>query len=221
MADPVGEVSIRPYEAGDREAVREICYVTGYMGDPIDWQWRDKQSFADLFSSYYTDAEPQSALVAELDSVVAGYLLGCVDSRRAWPSAGIFFRHFLRRGIAFRPGTAGVVWRSLGDATIDALRRQLPPVSIRDPRWPAHLHIDLLASIRGRGVGARLVKRWLESLKDGGVPGCHVETLGENRRALAFFESMGFRRSGRPTRAPGLRSPSGEGHTVQLLVQEF
>ena len=41
-----------------------------------------------MFTSYYTDAEPQSALVAELDGEVAGYLLGCVDSRRAWNPGG-------------------------------------------------------------------------------------------------------------------------------------
>ena len=67
--------------------------------------------------------------MAELDGVVAGYLLGCVDSRRAWNPASIFGRHFLRRGIGFRPGTAGMVWRSFGDVVVDALRRRLPPVS--------------------------------------------------------------------------------------------
>jgi len=183
--------------------------------------WRDVESFADLFSGYYTDAEPESALVAELDGVVAGYLLGCVDSRHAWNPAAIFGRHFVRRGIGFRPGTAGVVWRSFGDVVVDGLHRRLPPVSVHDDQWPAHLHIDLLPSIRGRGVGAALLRAWLGRLQAAGIPGCYVETLGENRRALAFFGAMGFRRRGRPTSAPGLRSPAGERHTIQLMVQTF
>ncbi len=216
-----GDVVIRRYQSRDRAQVRHICHVTGYMGEPADWMWRDVESFADLFTSYYTDAEPESALVAELDGVVAGYLLGCVDSRHAWNPATIFGRHFVRRGIGFRPGTAGVVWRSFGDVVVDGLHRRLPPVSVYDDQWPAHLHIDLLPSIRGRGVGAMLLRAWVDHLQGAGVPGCYLETLGENHRAIAFFEAMGFHRRGRPTSAPGLRSPAGQRHTVKLMVQVF
>ena len=60
MHDDPADVVFRRYEARDRAAVRNICYVTGYMGDPIDWQWRDAESFADMFSAYYTDEEPRA-----------------------------------------------------------------------------------------------------------------------------------------------------------------
>jgi ribosomal protein S18 acetylase RimI-like enzyme len=214
-----GELIIRPYEPRDRLRVRRICYLTGYKGDPAEWYWRDSESFADLFTSYYTDAEPESAFVAELGGVVAGYLLGCVDTAKSWDPSKIFFHHGLRRGIAFRRGTAGVVWRSIGDVAIEALHRRPPPVPFRDARWPSHLHIDLLASIRGRGVGRALMRRWIAVLDDLGSPGCHVETLGENHRAIALFESSGFRRHGTPSLAPGLRSPTGTKHTIQILVR--
>src|SRR5579864_4210684 len=36
------DVAIRPYRAEDRQAVREICYATGYMGDSPAWYWRDR-----------------------------------------------------------------------------------------------------------------------------------------------------------------------------------
>ena len=213
--------SVRPYEARDRSQVRHICHVTGYMGEPVDWLWRDAESFADLFTAYYTDGEPESALVVDVDGVAAGYLLGCVDSRKAWNPAIIFGRHLLRRGIGFRPGTAGVVWRSLGDVVIDAVRGRLPPTSAYDERWPAHLHIDLLPSIRGVGMGATLMRRWLDGLRERGVAGCHLETMGENHGAIAFFESTGFHRQGERTWAPGFRSPTGERLTVQLMVQSL
>ena len=212
-------MEIRPYDPRDRAAVRRICHATGYMGEPVDWLWRDADSFADMFSGYYTDAEPQSALVAELDGEVRGYLLGCADTRLAWNPAAVFARQVVRRGIALRPGTAGFVWRSFADIAGDALHRRLPPSTVYDERWPAHLHIDLLPAIRGRGVGATLVRRWLQTLQAAGVAGCHLETLGENDAAIAFFESAGFRRTGTKTPAPGLRSPSGGRHTIQLMVQ--
>jgi ribosomal protein S18 acetylase RimI-like enzyme len=216
---PGPEVLIRPYEPADRASVRRICHATGYMGEPVDWLWKDEESFADLFTSYYTDAEPESALVVERDGEAAGYLLGCVDTRRASNPAGIFARHFIRRAIAFRPGTAGVVWRSLADVVLDTLRRRPTPTTTSDARWPAHLHIDLLPSIRGVGVGHALMRRWLEQLRRDGVPGCHLETLGENKAAIAFFESCGFHRRGDAALVPGFRSPAGARHTVQLMVQ--
>ena len=209
---------VRPYEPDDRAAVRRICYVTGYMGEPVDWQWSDAESFADLFTLYYTDGEPESALVVEIDGEVVGYLLGCEDTRRAWNPAGIIGRHFWRRGLALRPGTAPMVWRALGDGLADGVRRRLPSPVI-DPRWPAHLHIDLLHRARGQGVGRALVHRWLESLRAMDVPGCHLETMAENTSAIAFFESMGFRRRGEPARAPGFRTPEGARLHVQLMVQ--
>ena len=215
----VDDVVLRPYETRDRSRVRHICFATGYMGDP-EWQWHDLESYADLYTSYYTDAEPESALVAERGGVVEGYLLGCVDSRSAWSEAAIFGRLLRRRWIAFRPGTARFVWRSFGDVAVARLRGKAIPASVYDERWPAHLHIDLLPAIRGRGVGGALMKAWLGRIEDLGVPGCHVQTLAENVRAIAAFRSVGFRLKGDAVLAPGLRTPTGGRHHVQLLVRE-
>ena len=217
----MSDVSVRPYRSSDRARVRYICFATGYMGEPVAWQWRDAESFATIFTGYYTDAEPESALVAEIDGEVMGYLLGCVDSRKAWNPAGVVGRQFTRRGLAFRPGTAPFVWRALGDVIVDAARMRLPPAPFEDPRWPAHLHVDLLREARGRGVGTRLMRLWLESLRGRDVPGCHLETVAENTAAVAFFEAMGFEKRGTPVPAPGLRSPAGERPHVQLMVQSL
>src|SRR5579872_3316194 len=147
------EAVIRPYRFSDRARIRHICFVTGLMGAPIDWQWSDEESFADTFSGYYTDAEPESALVADVGGEVQGYLLGCVDSRRAWNPGAVMGRHIGRRALFARRGTAGFVWRSVGDIAVDAARRRLPPSRIVDERWPAHLHID-------RSEERRVGKEW-------------------------------------------------------------
>ena len=214
------EVAVRPYDVGDRAAVRDVCYRTGYMGEPIDWQWRDEPSFADLFCGYYTDGEPESAFVVEVDGVVAGYLLGCVDSRRAWSPAGIIGRHILRRGLLFRPGTAGVIWRGIGDGVVDVATRRVrrSDLEFRDPRWPAHLHIDLLPPARGRGAGRQLVTGWLARLRSLGVGGCHLQTIAENAPALSFFEAVGFRRHGGVPVIQGLRTRDGGRLHLQAMV---
>ncbi len=214
---------VRPYAPADRARVREICWRTGYMGEPVEGHWRDRESYADLFSSYYTDAEPESASVVEVGGEVAGYLLGCVDSRRAWSRAGMAARHALGRGLLIRPGTAGFLWRSLGDLLADLVRGRTGREwrAFFDPAWPAHLHIDLLPGARGLGAGGALMRRWLSFLRGRSVPGCHLQALAENGNALAFFRAMKFELHGDPTPAPGLRSPGGERLNTQVMVRDL
>jgi GNAT superfamily N-acetyltransferase len=222
-APPPDDIVVRAYRAEDRDRVREVCYRTGYLGRPIDWQWFDIESFADMFSGYYTDHEPESASVVEIGGVVSGYLLGCVDTERAASAGTVAARHILRRGIAFRPGTGWVIWRTIGDSIGDVVRRRFDPrqLEFSDPRWPAHLHIDLLEQARGAGVGRRLVNGWLESLGERGVPGCHLQTFAENTAAVAFFEATGFRAFGPPVIVQGLRSPAGARLHTQVFVQDL
>ena len=217
----MADVEIRRFRPEDRDAVRHICFVTGYMGEPVEWMWRDQESFADMFSGYYTDREPESTLVAVIGGKVQGYLLGCRESSRAWNPAAVAGRHIVRRGIAFRPGTAGFVWRSLGDIVGDFARRKvrIADYEFADPAFPSHLHINLLPAARGSGAGGRLVRTWLDDLRTAQVPGCFLQTAAENSNAIAFFEAMGFRRRGEPVLVPGERTRDGARTHIQTMVQ--
>ncbi len=217
----MAEVEVRRYRPEDRAAVRHICFVTGFMGEPVDWLWGDEQSFADMFSSYYTDREPESAFVTVHDGEVLGYLLGCRDSTRAWNPAAVAGRHVFRRGIVFRPGTAAMIWRSVGDVVADLARRRvrLADYEFVDPDYPAHLHINLLPAARGSGAGGRLVRAWLSDLRAAVVPGCFLQTMAENTNAIAFFEAVGFARHGDSVPAPGELTPAGARTHIQTMVQ--
>ena len=67
---------IRSYRASDRDAVRHLCCETGFLGEPIDPVYEDRQLFADFLTTYYTDHEPESSFVLEVDGEIRGYLLG-------------------------------------------------------------------------------------------------------------------------------------------------
>lgn len=206
---------VRPYRAEDRSAVRRICFATGYMGRPVDWYWRHFESFADIWTSYYTDHEPESLFVATRDDRVVGYLSGCVDTNRAPSPAEAVKRAALRHWLFVRPGTA----RFFGRALVDVVRLGgAPEGEIDDPRYPAHLHTNLLPDARGLGLGAGLMHAWLSRLRGLGVPGCHLGTLHENQNGIGFFTHQGFSRHGEPEPTPGLRSPEGRIHHVQLMV---
>lgn len=212
----MSEFQIRAYEPHDRAAVRSICFETGYMGESIEWLWRDRESFADLITRYYTDREPESACVATRRGVVVGYLMGCADSARVRGSAVREMRRQLWHGAWARPGVAPFLWRAVLDVARDG---GAPREALFDPRWPAHLHIDLLPEGRGRGLGRRLMDQWIGRLRARGSPGVHLGTFAENARAIRFFDSCGFARHGAPARAPGFRTREGDRMHVQWMVR--
>src|SRR6266567_303292 len=68
--------TIRSYRNSDRDAVRRLCCQTGFLGDPIDPVYEDRELFADFLTTYYTDHEPESCFLLEVDGEIRGYLLG-------------------------------------------------------------------------------------------------------------------------------------------------
>ena len=68
--------------------------------------------------------------------------------------------------------------------------------------YPAHLHINLLPRLRGRGVGRLLMERWLEAVRDMGSRGAHLAVGTANRRAIRFYRACGFHELERPSRPP-------------------
>ncbi len=181
---------IRKYRKTDRARIREICAETGLLGDPIDPFLPDRELWANANTKYYTDKEPESCFVAEDKGKVIGYLFGCVDSRRE---------------LAYR-------WRIvpsiLGKVLLDILAaKHLTEIKhllhwffarykFEMPYMPshyAHLHINVLRSRRSRGVGARLMKTYLEYLKKKKAEGvvAQVFKFGK-RRSYTFFLNQGF-----------------------------
>jgi ribosomal protein S18 acetylase RimI-like enzyme len=212
------EFEIRAYVPADREAIRRICFETGYMGESIEWIWRDRDSFADLITRYYTDREPESILVATRSSRVVGYLTGCVDSQRTRGAAVAEIRRLALRGALLRPGFGAFLARALLDTVRD---RGVRGEALFDARWPAHLHIDFLPEGRGRGLGRRLMQLWFERLRGLGTPGVHLGTFAENRAAIGFFEGCGLARQGAPIPAPGFRMRDGRRMHVQWMARSL
>lgn len=60
--------------------------------------------------------------------------------------------------------------------------------------YPAHLHIDILASHQSQGWGEKMINVLLEKLKDAGISGVHLGMVADNKRAGKFYDRIAFER---------------------------
>jgi ribosomal protein S18 acetylase RimI-like enzyme len=179
---------IRPYRPGDERALYEICLRTGDSGEDATGLYRDPDLLGAVYVGPYVRLAPALAFVAEDDGVVAGYVLGAADTRafelaceREWWPA-------LRSRYAL-----GVYPANSPDDRIARLIH-VPTETSADviERYPAHLHIDLLPRLQGRGFGRRLLETLFAAMRAGGVPAVHLGVGLANQRAIGFYERMGF-----------------------------
>jgi len=186
------ECIIRTYQPADRETLLQIGAETAFFGAPIEHYMEDRRIFMDCFYAYYTDYEAEHIWVACVDGRCVGFLCGCIDSKK--------YMQILRRKILpgaiknwlqgkYRPGPK--TWRYALAVMLAALRREIPPVDLN--RFPAHLHINILSSWRGLGLGQQLIETYLLRLQQMRIPGVHLHTTSRNIAACALYEKMGFR----------------------------
>lgn len=222
MTTKRSQIRVRPYRPEDRAQVRSICFETGLMGAPVESIYGDAESFADMFTGYYTDVEPESSFVAvpeDDDRRVVGYLLGCVDSRKAWDPGMVGAKHAILRGLLFRPSTARFYLRLLGDVIRD---RGVHRTHVDFGRYPAHFHINLVNDARG-GVGLRMHAAFVELVRAKGVHGIHAELIAQNHRTLRISGKLGYAPLGAAFPIPGMRDAEGrrvQGQVVALDLRD-
>lgn len=156
---------IRPYRPGDRAAVRQICCETAFRHLGATAVFEDQELFADYWTRYYTDFEPDMTFVAEREGQVVGYVFGSIDSRRhvrtmisrvlpqvlarvTWRLATGRYREavtyrFLRWAVRW-------AWREAPDLPLD--------------RFPAHYHINASWAGLGEQLYTRLGLTFVDEL---------------------------------------------------------
>lgn len=192
MVAPEAEVIIRNFTPDDREAVREICGDTAFMGAPVENFFLDRRAFVDLDIAYYTDFEPQSLFVAQAAGKIVGYLAGCKDtgvykkifSQRILPKAAM---RLIFGGAFLRMKNLRFFWAGLKSLLKGELRR---PNCSKD--FPAHLHINIREGSRKQGIGLKLMERYLGYLKAEGVKGLHLYSFSPSGQS--FFQKLGFKK---------------------------
>lgn len=182
---------IIPYQPRHRDAVRRIYAETAFFGDPVETYFDDRTLFADLGIETYLEHYSHYACVAESAGNVVGYIIGCPSGDREIRRRNLArLPRILARVVAgrYRVGRKTLVY--VRDQILAAARGEL--LEIRSELYPANLHINLLPSHRGRGLGAGLLRSYLARLSAEGVPGVHAVTTTKNAAAVRLYKRFGF-----------------------------
>jgi len=183
-----GGVVIRPYGPADRAAVRWLCCQTGFLGNPIDEVFQDRELFADYLTRYYTDIEPESSFVLEQEGVVKGYLLGSYRPFRqqlfnVFNNLALFVRGMLKY-----PFYNGATRNFIGWILRNSWR-EVP----QSPRRAAHFHFNMLPEAQGLATTTKLMNAYLDHLRSKGVRQVYGQVVTfETRRGSKLFERYGF-----------------------------
>jgi GNAT superfamily N-acetyltransferase len=173
-------------------AIRELCCRTGNNGDPIAperWEF-----FSRIWIEPYETILPEWTYVAESGVSIVGYLTGCPDSqvfyrRKLWRVTVPLLMAIAAGRYRRTPGVREFVKRALGlqksaeRRFTPALRRTIKGV------YPAHLHMNIAAGYRHRGIGRLLIESYFADLRRRGVSGVHLFCGAD---PVDFYRRLGF-----------------------------
>jgi hypothetical protein len=180
---------IRSYRQSDRAAVRRLCCRTGFLGEPIGPVYEDPELFADFLTTYYTNREPESSFVLELDGEIKGYLLGSRKPLRNQLYSFVQNIWLFIRALARYP-RYNVRSRRFIRWMISHGWREVPAA----PRRTPHFHINLLPEARKISTTRALISAYLSYLYRCGEKRVYGQIVTfESRRGEKMFERYGFR----------------------------
>ena len=162
------------------------------MGEDATGHFWDEKLFGLLFCLYYPRYEPENCFVAEDHGKIVGYILGTPNTARqerlflAKIGWRILFRVLFITSARYRQDLK-LVFHFL------RLPRSDAPSELINLKYPAHLHIDILASHQRKGIGSQLMDRFEARMRRLQVKGIHLGTSEGNYKAVPFYKKMGYR----------------------------
>lgn len=184
------EVKIRKFQAQDRGALRQIVHDTALLGESAALFFQGQEVISDAFSLYFTDYEPGSCFVAEINQQIVGYLIGAKKKI----TAEAIFNGRLALPLFLKALFSGIFLslknlRFIFSCLIDLFRNGMHTPDFNSD-YPATFHLNIKENFRGLEIGTQLISSYLDYLKAANIPGVHLATMSD--RAASFFISQGF-----------------------------
>ncbi|MCD8353011.1 MAG: GNAT family N-acetyltransferase [Clostridiales bacterium] len=166
---------IVPYEPQYRDELRRVCLQTAF---PAEAPNETEQRFTlAMYCDNYLENETAFVLLNESGQCV-GYIF-CAEDHAA------YLRHM--EPYLETVHTCGGIYPLMAQAEMGGYQTYAAD-------YPAHLHIDILEQYTGGGNGRLLMETLLGKLREDGVSGVMLQVSAANKRAIAFYEKLGFSR---------------------------
>lgn len=183
---------IRQARPEDLDAFYRIAIETGHLGKNARHLYTDPNMMGHIYSVPYLKFSPELAFVVEWRNRVVGLCVGTSDTRGFdailesdwWPKL---------RSKYMKPNE-----KRRKNWTQDERRCQMIHVPEETPetvtsQFPAHLHMNLLPIIQGKGIGGLLLEKWMQRAMQLDVTAMHVGANAGNERAVMFWRKRGFK----------------------------
>jgi len=179
--------AVRKFQEDDRSHLYHVCLATGDSGASALHLYNEKEMLGEIYVGPYLSFQPDLSLTLIKDGV-AGYALAALDTRtfedtlskQWWPA-------ILEKYESRSPENFNEREKNLFEYI------QNPPLrpKVIVDQYPSHLHIDLLETAQGRGIGKAMMHLLLETLREKGSKGVHLGMGSQNARAFAFYTKLG------------------------------
>jgi ribosomal protein S18 acetylase RimI-like enzyme len=187
------DTTIRPACLSDIPYLYEICLKTGDSGKDASALYSDTWLIGQYYAAPYLFHDPSLCFIAEMNRVPKGYIISTADTLafNIWLDA--VWLPLLRERYPLtllEGGNLSTNERGVISAIHE--RHAERPAAPWFEQYPAHLHIDLLPDLQGKGCGRALVETLLNKHKSRGCRGIHLGVDGRNTGAISFYRKMGF-----------------------------
>jgi len=191
--DSVEKIAIRRAVLSDLPYFYDICLKTGDESKDASALFYDQYLLGHYYAAPYLVYESGICFAVEYEYRPQGYIVAVPDtaSFNQWMEEQWLPPIRKRYPRPFPPALSKKEKEIIG-----LIHERKFPVDKSERSWltdyPAHLHIDLLPCLQGKGQGRVLMDMLFNELAQKKVPGLHLGVGSANTGAIAFYKKMGF-----------------------------
>jgi len=186
-------INVRRAVLSDLPYLYEICLKTGNNGKDASALYNDPYMVGNYFAAPYVVYQKSICFVAEYENGPKGYIVSVPNTAAYEQWLEDYWLPPLRKQF---PTDRQTKYTEKEKSILSCIHRKHFPPDPVSTLWlndyPAHLHIDLLPVIQGKGVGKMLMNNLFDELKNQNVSGLHLGVSCLNSGAIKFYQKMGF-----------------------------
>lgn len=166
----------------------KICYKTGLNGETVEGHTDDIYKIGHYFAAPYLYHDLRFCFVATLNNIPEGYVVGTGDTVKYTGWLNSEWLPKVRKYYDFDKMKPLNEYDTFFNDVIckDTI------IDEKLKNYPSHLHIDLLPSLQGKGVGRKLMERFFNGCRNQNVKKVHLVVSKENTQACVFYKKIGM-----------------------------